>query len=140
MKNYILEKSSLTKFDYAKLPDYIKMRNNSLIFFTKTNNFRADPYTGTMLVYDYSFCRFGPKKTDRHTNLIIHFPNITLNDVKKKYFHYYKSRCTFQRDYNCDSQYLTLHLRDGCKFTKQKEIRIYFYFADLMILNDCVLY
>jgi hypothetical protein len=140
LKKYIENNSDLKEFNVKSLPDYIKARDESLVFYSETNNFRADPYTGTMLVYDYSFCRFNGNKTDRHTNLIVHFPNITFEDIECKYSSYYERRCPFKPGSKHDNQYLALHLRDGCKFTKIKEFRIYFYFADIIILKDVVLY
>lgn len=40
---------------------------------------REDPYTGTQFIYDYLWCRTGPKVTDKNRNLILHFPKILLN-------------------------------------------------------------
>lgn len=37
---------------------------------------REDPYVGTQLVYDYCYCRRGPTRLDRHTNLVLSFPRI----------------------------------------------------------------
>lgn len=140
LQKHILEQTTLTEFDETCLPSYFIARESSFIFHSNTNNFRADPYTGTMLVYDYSFCRFGKLKTDRHTNLIIYFPNIKFEKVKEKVEKYYKNRCPFRKSFSFNPEYLTLHLRDGCKFTKQKEIRIFFYFADMIILKDKILF
>jgi len=38
---------------------------------------REDPYTGTQFIYDYLWCRNGSNPTDKHRNLILHFPKIT---------------------------------------------------------------
>ncbi|OGF29184.1 hypothetical protein A2531_01800 [Candidatus Falkowbacteria bacterium RIFOXYD2_FULL_34_120] len=140
LKNYIEKSPDIKKFDTSTFPDYIKARDESLIFYSETNNFRADPYTGTMLVYDYSFCRYGKEKTGRHRNLIVHFPKISFSDIECKYSSYYERRCPFKPGSKHDNQYLALHLRDGCKFTKIKEFRIYFYFADIIILKDVILF
>jgi len=127
-------------FDPRNLPDHVLARPDSFIFYAKTKNFRADPYTGTLLVYDYSFCRYGPRRVDRHTNLIVHFPIITSDDLFKKYSTYYKRRCPFRDGTDQDALYLTLHLRDGCRYTKQKEFRVFFSFADVVIIKDAVLF
>lgn len=37
---------------------------------------REDPYTGTQFIYDYLYCRNGPKPEDKNRNLILHFPKI----------------------------------------------------------------
>src|SRR3989339_122018 len=136
----LVEDLDAKRFDTSTFPDYIKARDESLIFYSETNNFRADPYTGTMLVYDYSFCRYGKEKTGRHRNLIVHFPKISFSDIECKYSSYYERRCPFKPGSKHDNQYLALHLRDGCKFTKIKEFRIYFYFADIIILKDVILF
>ena len=140
IEKYIKENTAGLPFNQTILPDYIKSRAEALIFYAETINFRSDPYTGTMLVYDYSFCRYGSNKADRHTNLIIHFPKIEFEQIVRKYQSYYTGRCPFKDADMDDPGYLTLHLRDGCKFTKQKEFRIFFYFADIIILKDKVLY
>ncbi|GAH47637.1 unnamed protein product, partial [marine sediment metagenome] len=85
LKKYIVNTSKLGKFNFKILPDYIRAKDESLIFYSETNNFRADPYAGTMLVYDYSFCRHGKEKKDRHTNLFVHFPKLTFKDIECKY-------------------------------------------------------
>jgi hypothetical protein len=38
---------------------------------------RQDPYTGAQFVYDYLYCRNGPNPADKHTNLILHLPQLT---------------------------------------------------------------
>lgn len=38
---------------------------------------REDPYTGTQFMYDYIWCRSGPEVTDKHRNLVLHFPKIS---------------------------------------------------------------
>jgi len=37
---------------------------------------REDPYTGTQFIYDYLYCRNGPRPGDKNRNLILYFPNI----------------------------------------------------------------
>ena len=37
---------------------------------------REDPYTGMQFLYDYIWCRSGPEVTDKHRNLVLHFPKI----------------------------------------------------------------
>lgn len=140
IKNYINENN--IEFN-ENLPENILNRDESLVFFSKTKSFRADPYTWTILVYDYCFCRFWINKENRHKNLIIHLPEVTFSELREKYVNYYNSKCPLKwcTTWRCsDVQYLTLHLRDWCKFTKQKEFRIFFYFADMIILKDKVLY
>lgn len=139
-KKYIFNKK--LKFN-EELPENILNRKESLIFLSKTKTFRADPYTWSILVYDYCFCRFWKLKENRHKNLIIHLPEVSFLELEKKYKYYYDTKCPLK--WSCfskkdDIQYLTLHLREWCKFTKQKEFRIFFYFADMIILKDKILY
>ena len=42
---------------------------------------RQDPYTGMQFVYDYAYCRAGTGTTDKHTNLILKFPNLTIEEM-----------------------------------------------------------
>ena len=127
-------------FDQSRLPDHILSRQNSFIFYASTRTLRADPYTGTLLVYDYSFCRYGATKDDRHTNLVVHFPWVGSDQLAKKYGRFYDIGCPFKDESVNDARYLALHLREGCRFTKQKELRVFFYFADVVVLGDLVLF
>jgi len=45
---------------------------------------REDPYTGTQFIYDYLWCRNGPKPENKSSNLILHFPQITSKFWTKK--------------------------------------------------------
>ncbi len=38
---------------------------------------REDPYTGTQFIYDYLWCRSGPRPENKAVNLFLHFPKIT---------------------------------------------------------------
>jgi len=40
---------------------------------------RQDPFTGTQFIYDYAYCRNGPKPKDKYKNLILCFPKIRKN-------------------------------------------------------------
>jgi len=58
---------------------------------------REDPYTGTQFIYDYLYCRNGPKPDNKFRNLILHFPNIRKkiwnsrnpNDLARKSSNWY---------------------------------------------------
>ena len=67
------------KFKDTDLPGHLDARNQTLIYrigMTEENCRREDPYTGMQLIYDYQYCRHGRTKYDRHTNLILDFPEI----------------------------------------------------------------
>lgn len=38
---------------------------------------RQDPYTGTTFIYDYMLCRNGVNVSDKYSNLVLYFPNLT---------------------------------------------------------------
>ena len=137
---YVRQECSDRSFDESRLPDHILSRDQSFVFYASTKTLRADPYTGTLLVYDYSFCRYGATKDDRHTNLVVHLPRVGLDQLAGKYSGFYDRGCPFKDNSVNDARYLALHLRDGCRFTKQKELRVFFYFADVVVLDDLVLY
>jgi len=58
---------------------------------------REDPYTGTQFIYDYLWCRNGPRVEDKHSNLVLHFPKISRatwfaknpNDCNRKSCNWY---------------------------------------------------
>ena len=137
---YVHEHCDDGKFDESMLPDHIQAREECFVFRAETTSFRSDTYTGTLLVYDYSFCRYGATKDDRHTSLVFHLPKVSSDQIASKYTHFYDSRCPFKKDASADPRYLALHLRDGCRFTKQKELRVFFNFADVVVLSDLVLF
>ena len=70
---------------------------------------REDPYTGTQFIYDYLYCRTGPKPDDKYRNLILYFPNIRRdvwlaknpNDTNRKSSNWYltASAHVFQDDW-----------------------------------------
>jgi len=71
------------KFGNFKIPKLF-IKNKETVFYTlgmtPKNCRREDPFTGMQLVYDYYWCRTGPKITDRKRNLVL---NIPLVDKKR---------------------------------------------------------
>lgn len=45
---------------------------------------RQDPYTGTAFIYDYVSCRVGPLVEEKKSNLVLHFPKLTVATWKAK--------------------------------------------------------
>lgn len=128
-------------FADASFGTLLSSRENTIIY--KASSMRGDPYAGALAAIDYLHCRNGPTYEDRHVNLVIEFPSSTMNDLFNKTSSFYNTRCPLkweQLNSVEDAIYLMLHLRDGCRFTKQKEIRTFYYFADGIILKDGVLY
>lgn len=69
-----------------KVPQAIAQRPESVIYtmyMTPAKCDRQDPYTGMQFIYDYIWCRDGPKVEDKHRNLFLHFPKIP-RDVWEK--------------------------------------------------------
>lgn len=122
------------------LPDYVNQRDEVVIYEPATNIFRSDPYSGCLVAIDYLVCRNGDTVRHRHRNLAMHFPNVSFKKMKKMFVRYYKEECPFNPRTGETDSYLTLHLRDGCRYTKQKELRIYCYIADVLAFKDAVLY
>lgn len=121
------------------LPHYIIERKETIIYEPGTRQFRSDPYSGSLVGIDYLTCRHGETVRHRHRNLVIHFRNVKFEKIKEMFVRYYKDECPFNPQYEETDNYLTLHLKDGCRYTKQKELRIYCYIADLLIFRDAAL-
>jgi len=121
------------------LPQYILSRDECIVYEPRTKQFRADPYAGSLIGIDYLVCRTGQTIRHRYRNLIMHFKEIEYESMKEKYLRYYFRSCPFNPKYDKIDRFLTLHLRDGCRYTKQKELRIYCYIADLLMFADAVL-
>jgi hypothetical protein len=128
------------RFKHDPPPEILNTRKESFIFTTSVDRYRADPYTGLLPVLDYCYCRNGATIRDRYRNLIFHFSEISYNDVKSQCAKYHERDCPMRKDYKDVDRFLSLHLREGCRFTKPKELRIYFYFADVVVFKDAVLY
>lgn len=134
------------------LPSRISDRKKTLILKPNVKSSRlfehaADPYVGMLGSFDYAFCRIGRNVEEREINLIFMPLNSEDAFVKKVmgpkgYNKYYKTNCPFKNPKldNFQSQFkISHHLQYGCTYTKNKPLRIYGYFCDLMIFKDGVL-
>jgi hypothetical protein len=57
----------------------LETHDESLIYsikMTESKCKRQDPYTGMQFIYDYIYCRRGINPKEKHTNLILQFPDI----------------------------------------------------------------
>jgi hypothetical protein len=70
----------------ALLQQVIQSRHTSLVMTTSSTSLRADPYLGTLLAFDFAFCRTGPKIRDRSANLIAHFRGVSLSSAISRLF------------------------------------------------------
>jgi hypothetical protein len=142
LTKYIKDNTGL-EIELESLPDYVRNREECFIYRADVANFRADPYTGVIMALDYTYTRTGPTRRHRSMTFVTHFPKVPVKEVQAKYENYYEKRCAFNPNYNpseTGDQFLTLHLQEGCRYTKPKEMRIYFYFSDITILKDFVLF
>jgi hypothetical protein len=122
------------------LAAHIRARPRTLICSTKVTTFRSDPYAGNLVAMDYAKCRVGPTVRHRHVNLAIEFSELPFALARDKFRNFHARKCPFRAGYDKADPYLTLHLRDGCRYTKQKELRIFCFYADLVIFQDAVLH
>jgi len=84
MKQYISR--SVESEILPRLPRDLHRRPTTLVMTTNSKTFRAPPYLGTLLAFDFAFCRNGPKPTDRSTSLFAHFRQVALADALSKLF------------------------------------------------------
>jgi hypothetical protein len=74
---------------------------------------REDPYTGMQFIYDYTYCRIGPRASEKKRNLVLSFPL-----VRRDYFADKNPNDTLRKSCNW---YLTANLllfRDGVIFLR----------------------
>ena len=122
------------------LPPHVMRRSKTLLYSPRVTTFRSDPYAGNLVAMDYVKCRVGPTVRHRHLNLAIEFAELPFELAREKFQRFHKQACPFRSSYDQADPYLTLHLRDGCRYTKQKELRIFCFYADLVIFSDAVLH
>lgn len=132
-----------------RLPDRIINREQTLIFHPKGRMFdhAGDPYTGMIGFFDYVFCRTGPNIEDRNKNLVYMPKKEEIRGITDKftpdgYHNYWDNKCPFRNTCvpSLDDQFLiSHHLQYGCVFTKIKPLRVYGYFADMIIFKDSIL-
>jgi len=123
------------------LPGHILARSETVLYQPKTSKFRSDPYAGSLVGIDYHECRNGPTPQHRFRNLLINFSRISFAEAAKLFEKYHRDYCPMQKSrYSSDDRYLTIHLRDGCRYTKQKELRIFCFLADIVLFQDAILY
>lgn len=121
-----------------RVPDHLRERAESLIYRAGTNTLRSDPYAGALIALDYLRCRNGPTRQHRFRNLILHMPQVSIGEMVGQAQRFYERDCPLcwgAQDANLSRLY-SLHLREGCRYTKQKEIRTFCAFADMIVFKD----
>jgi hypothetical protein len=152
LSSYMEKNSQWINSTVLNLPQRITSRSKTIIFKPQYESSRlfdhaGDPYTGMLGAFDYAFCRIGKNIEDRDTNLIYMPQNINDSYLHKVfsiegYNNFYKNSCPFKKDNvaNFNDQFkISHHLQYGCVYTKNKPLRIYGYFCDLLLFKDAVL-
>ncbi len=68
-------------FGNIEIPKYFLERDYTLLYrlgMTPEKCRREDPFTGTQLVYDYIWCRYGETVKERKINLVLTIPLVTI--------------------------------------------------------------
>lgn len=122
------------------LPERIREPRRTLVYAPRVTTFRSDPYAGNLAALDYHEYRKGLTPRHRHKDLVVHLPRVPIAAAARKFEGYRERQCPFRPGgYSLADRYLTLHLRDGCRYTKQRELRVCCYLADTDIFQDAAL-
>lgn len=143
--NLLNDISNLSPFHQqlcTQAPEFIKDRKESLVFYPKRIIKKSgDPYVGMISYYDVAFTRYGKSTRDRHFNLVAYAKELSINEVTGGMSTFVERQCPFNQDLTkANSKLYNHHLRNGCKATKGKPIRIYAELADIVIFKDGVLF
>ena len=162
IKNYSTDLSK-DLFDniIKNMPTRILNREKSLIFFPGNRRklvesrlfaHAGDPYAGMIAALDYAFCRFGPTTEERDINLVFIPGNDDDSKFKKVfanegYNSFYKKHCPFQytaTDTDASKASIQLnkishHLKYGCTYSKEKPLKIYSHYCDMIVFKDSLL-
>jgi hypothetical protein len=84
----------------------LSLRHESVVYTIGMNYIRADPYAGTLIVYDYAYARNGTSPRNRSRNLIANIPNIRTSEWERQ--------STKRKDISLFSKFAdAILLRDG---------------------------
>lgn len=128
-----------------KIPEYFLGRELSLVqaheFKANQETLRTDPYAGMQAFFDYCFCRIGETTIQRRYNLVFRSKGIKFNVYSNMYHTYWDDSCPFNIDEKPDNiPFLNLHIKYGCTYTKNKQLRTYGYLSDMIIFDDFVIF
>lgn len=138
--------------------DSILRKREETLVYKIDATFRGDPYPGALAAIDYMLCRNGKTFEDRIYNLVLAWGdfkyingeiqltgsdgqsiNTLVRNVQAS-----ERKALLQKDYNelraKDIPRYYMQVRYGSMFTKQKHIRIYAYFSDVILFSDGVLW
>ena len=93
LQQFNIDGSSHAGQDLNRVPESVIYK----IGMTEAKCRREDPYTGMQFIYDYLYCRYGPKPEDKCRNLLLHFPFVSKstfmhknkNDLSRKSSNWY---------------------------------------------------
>jgi hypothetical protein len=125
-----------------KIPDFITERNQSLVFYpTRVTSHAGDPYVGMIGYYDIAFCRVGTSTRDRSYNLVADCREVSINEIDETMKAFHENNCPFSNSVTTKKiESYSYHIKNGCKATKSKPIRIYGELADLIIFKDGLIF
>jgi len=120
--------------------------------------YRGDPYPGALAAIDYISCRHGKTFEEREHNLVLAWGKFELDDAmgfklggtKANVDHFVRevqaseSRNILSREYRALASWeiprYYMQVRYGSMFSKNKQVRIYAYFADAMLFPNGALW
>lgn len=152
--DYLKNKTLLSKRQIEEivenLPQRLKSRKDTIIIYaTRLIEHSGDPYTGKLASYDYLFCRNDKNVEKRTKNLILVGRDPKTKKIaeierefSKTYNDYYLKKDPFKikKPKNIKESLRIAHaLQYGSVYTKQRPLRIYGYFSDMIIFRDAVL-
>jgi len=155
---YIL--NYLSKFENStyKIGELIRGRKKTLLY-KIDGEFRGDPYPGALAAIDYMKCRHGKTFEDREMNLGIVFGTLEVDHAKKTILvkdnpdtkkstinDFFRDVQRSENKNLLGKSYDQLHKKDipryymqvryGSTYSKVKHIRVYSYFADMLMFPD----
>lgn len=84
LRHYVNESAAVGPF--SRLPRELRRRPTTLLMTTDSKTLRASPYLGTLLAFDFAFCRTGATPGDRSSSLFAHFREVSLAEAMNKLF------------------------------------------------------
>ena len=140
-----------------QIGDLLRSREKTLIYSIDAK-YRGDPYPGALAAIDYIACRQGQSFEERRHNLVLAFGEFSkdralgflLGGAKSTIADFVKevraseTKNILTRDYaSLESREIPryyMQVRYGSMFSKNKQVRVYAYFADAMLFPDGALW
>ena len=125
----------------AGVSSFIVDREKSLVFYpSRVTAHAGDPYVGMIGYYDIAFTRSGRSTRERIHNLVAYADGVSMEEVLGVMNTFNAKTCPFAKEFApSNSKKYNYHLKNGCKETKSKPVRIYAELADIVVFKDGVL-